>query len=322
MKWDENLAGTGIPEGIKLEEIQCPLAPEAKDDTVMITRDYTHGNPGNWRLVRNRKSGMVRTTPRPTLDTMGAFYSQEYPPFHKPERKQQRSKWKEALLSRFDPYWMPEYKPGNMFEIGCATGTFMARMQEKGWKVEGLEPDAFAAEAARSQGFTVHNEQLETVADPKEKYDLIVGWMVLEHLHQPLETLKKMHGWAKPGSKLVVAVPNFASLDARIFGRYWYALHLPCHLFHYTPGTLSRLMQSAGWRVEKVHHQYTLANWFGSLGVWLSETGRSKKLGGWLRALPSRSNRLFSTLMIPVALLFGWLGITGRMTVIATRNDA
>src|SRR3546814_19345766 len=59
--------------------------------------------------------------------------------------------------------------------------------------------------------------------------DLIVGWMVLEHLHQPLAVLRKLRRWIQPDGWLVLSVPDAGSLEFRVFGDRWYALQLPTH---------------------------------------------------------------------------------------------
>ena len=80
---------------------------------------------------------------------------------------------------------------------------------------------------------------------------MVVGWMVLEHLHNPLLALNKLHRWVKPGGWLVISVPNAADLEFNLFKDACYDLHLPNHLFHYSTQTLEMLLVRAGCRTKK-----------------------------------------------------------------------
>ena len=85
-----------------------------------------------------------------------------------------------------------------------------------------------------------------------------VGWMVLEHLHDPVNALRRIRSWARPEAWLCLSVPDANAIEFSLFGRYWYALQVPAHLTHVTPRTLRAVLDSAGWRVEKVLHHRTL----------------------------------------------------------------
>src|SRR3546814_4428524 len=81
------------------------------------------------------------------------------------------------------------------------------------WEVEGIEPSAHAAHQAMEAGYKVRNVSLEAAGDPQLPFDLIVGWMVLEHLHQPLDVLQKLRSWVRPDGWLVLSVPDAGGLE-------------------------------------------------------------------------------------------------------------
>src|SRR5688572_8294680 len=134
-----------------------------------------------------------------------------------------------------------------MLEIGCASGTFLHSMADQGWQVQGWELSERAASVAKSQGFAVHIGNLETAAEQDASYNLIVGWHVLEHLHQPVAVLTKLRQWSKPGGWLALSMPDASSWEFSFFRERWYGLQLPNHLFHYTPRTLNQLLARSGW---------------------------------------------------------------------------
>ena len=81
---------------------------------------------------------------------------------------------------------------------------------------------------------------------PPEGFDVITCFDVFEHLYEPRRVVAKIREWLKPGGIFYVLVPNIDSAEARVFGSYWHGLEMPRHLFHYTPGSLKFLAQSAG----------------------------------------------------------------------------
>jgi len=207
-----------------------------------------------------------------------------------------------------------------MLEIGCASGSFLHGMALKGWDVEGLEFSEKAVHAVRTLGYKIYRNTLETAPDPVRSYDLIVGWMVFEHLHNPVLALQKFHRWIRNGGWLVLSLPNAGSLEFKIFKDRWYALQLPNHLYHYTPVTLQRLFSREGWRIVKIFHQRTLSNLIASGGYWLKEHNIFKKVSDRLVQYPDDARRS-QYLLYPVASMLSFIGETGRMTVWARRSD-
>jgi hypothetical protein len=61
----------------------------------------------------------------------------------------------------------------------------------------------------------------------------------------------------------VVAVPNFASAQARWAGPDWFHLDLPRHLFHFPLPALVRLLERSGFEVRSRHHFSLRQNPFG-----------------------------------------------------------
>jgi len=315
------------PEALVLEEVTCPLGCPLGDDLLLVGGDRIHRLPGEFRLLRCRSCGLGRTSPRPTPAAMTAYYPQEYGP-HLSTRVNPRPtappRWWKTLGKRllaFNTERLPELAPGRLLEIGCASGGFLQRQQEFGWQVAGIEFSPLAVQNARQAGLDVHCSTLEEAPPPAEPFDLVVGWMVLEHLHDPVEGLRRLHAWTRPGGWLVLSLPHVTPAHFHLFGACWYGLQLPTHLFHFTPATLRALLSREGWRVEKVFHHRLLSCLLGSLGHRLAAAGRQGAITRWLEGFPDRATRLH-LLFYPLAWLLAACGQTGRMTVWARRSDA
>ncbi len=310
---------------VALEDLGCPLDCPRSDETILTGRDLINGLPGTFTIVRCRTCGLMRTNPRPTPGSMGFFYPDDYGPYlgtqvhtTAPRRKLFASLRKVARkLFEFNTTRLPKLPAGRMLEVGCASGTFLHQMAAKGWQVEGIEFSPKAAAAARALGYPVHAGSLETAPAPAEPFDLIVGWMVLEHLHDPVLALKKLNAWMKPGGWLVLSVPNAGAFEAKVFRDSWYALHLPNHLYHYSKKTVRLVLSAAGWELEKIHFQRVLFDPIASFGNVLRKTGMSR-LGTRLTTFPEQPGYWIYALY-PAAVVAAALGQTGRMTIWARK---
>jgi SAM-dependent methyltransferase len=312
---------------VKLEDNPCPLCRE-KDDVLLFTgRDRLHDLPGEFNVVRCRQCGLVRTSPRPTLDTIAFYYPDNYGPYlgtkiqKEKVGSQNQALWKQLVrkVFQFNNARLPVLKPGKLLEIGCASGAFLHQMALEGWNVAGIELSDHAGSNASAGGYSIHIGPLEEAPDLQEELDLVVGWMVLEHLHNPVYALKRLYKWTRPGGWLILSLPNAASYEFRLFKDCWFDLHLPNHLFHFTPTTIRKVLNSEGWRLIKIHHQRVLYNLFPSIGYSLSDAGLRNRLTGKLIQFPNSANRIHY-LLYPIAYILACLGQTGRMTVWARKT--
>ena len=318
-------------EDVCLESRPCPLGCPPDDEAVLTGRDRLHDLPGNFRVVRCRTCGLMRTDPRPSPDTMGFYYPDHYGPYvdtrisiTRGENlwqrwKQQGRRWAQSLTDmRMES--LPPLSSGRMLEIGCASGSFLHRMAMKGWQVEGIEFSATAATAARAQGYRVHLGAVETAPAPAQSVDLIVGWMLLEHLHEPVVALRKLHSWTRSGGWLAISVPNAASFALPFFDNAWFALHLPNHLYHYTPQTLAKVLDRGGWCIERVFYQRDIADVVASCGYVLKDRKLCLSVADRLTRFPDRSG-VARAMVFPLGFALAALERTGAFTVWARKKD-
>jgi 2-polyprenyl-3-methyl-5-hydroxy-6-metoxy-1,4-benzoquinol methylase len=151
---------------------------------------------------------------------------------------------------------------GVILDVGCGTGAFLNNMQQAGWQITGLEPDANAIKTANSLYKIAPKSPEELFLLPSNSFDAITMWHVLEHVHDLNGYFKRFFELLNPGGYLIIAVPNPESQDAQTFGAEWAAWDVPRHLYHFTPGTMKRL-------AEKYHFEWkgTQPMWFDALYV-------------------------------------------------------
>jgi SAM-dependent methyltransferase len=177
---------------------------------------------------------------------------------------------------------------GDLLDIGAGTGAFAATMQSAGWRVTALEPDATARDnAARKYGLTLRSAN-DIYTLPKQQFDLITLWHVLEHVHDLHGYFKRFQELLKEDGVLVIAVPNYTSKDAAFYKQYWAAWDVPRHLYHFSPAGMRKLGEQYGFTVSSIHPM-----WFDAFYVsMLSETyqhGKGNLPGAFVTGLRSNT---------------------------------
>lgn len=150
-----------------------------------------------------------------------------------------------------------------LLDVGCGGGALLARMRSRGWEVEGIDIDEAALGVARAAGVPVTSATLEELAEenPLRRFDVITLDHVLEHLHDPVASLREARRLLRPGGILWLATPNLAALGHRTFGRSWMPLDPPRHLVLFSPGALARALAAAGFARPVIQPAARSANW-------------------------------------------------------------
>jgi hypothetical protein len=103
---------------------------------------------------------------------------------------------------------------------------------------------------------------LEEAAE-RGHYRCITLWHVLEHVPDPARHLAELRSMLSDDGVLMIAVPDFGGLQARLFGRHWLHLDVPRHLHHFTRRGLMHLLRRAGFETVQVANQELEYDWFG-----------------------------------------------------------
>jgi SAM-dependent methyltransferase len=181
-------------------------------------------------------------------------------------------------------------------------------MDRQGWRVLGVDISPSAvARVRRELGLPV---VLGTLPHPRLKaasFDLVSMWQSLEHVHDPRTVLEEAYRLLVPGGQLLIAAPNIDGLPFSWFGPAWNGLDLPRHLVHFTPATLHRMVERAGFHVRSsrmVRHSRWLRDSArierrgGAGGSWLRNWMRLKqisRLAAWYAAIARRSDCMLVT---------------------------
>ena len=143
-----------------------------------------------------------------------------------------------------------------ILDIGCGNGSFLEYARGRGWNIAGV--DIKLSPDAHELGCPLWEGRLEDIDFGDSRFDVIRLNHVLEHTQDPLYELEICRGLLKPGGVLFVSVPNITGLSSKLKSlqsrfklkshrwRHYAAMH---HLFFFSPVTLKKLFEKAGFKV-------------------------------------------------------------------------
>ncbi len=194
---------------------------------------------GDWTYLRCRDCGHVFLTPCPTPGALASYYSHSY--------------WysEEALAVSVHRRYLKlvdQFAPAgstgalSVLEHGANTGPLLAALRERGWQCAGTElGDRFRA-TARARGLDVRASLADWAG---ARFDLVVAFHVLEHLHQPIAELRTLLSMLRPTGVLLLKTPNASCIPARVFPAEWEWTSPPAHLHLFTPVSLQMAIEQA-----------------------------------------------------------------------------
>jgi hypothetical protein len=113
---------------------------------------------------------------------------------------------------------------------------------------------------------------------------------VIEHLDNPLGTLRAINRVLKPNGHFALETPRYDSLMFKLLGRRERSINCIGHIYFFTAGTLKDLYEAAGFRLVEWHcvgRSLTLDRLAWNLGV----MSKSQRFQRWLDRI-SRGLRL------------------------------
>jgi len=148
--------------------------------------------------------------------------------------------------------------PYRLLDVGGATGVFAYLFQDAMWQTAVVDPSGAGAFIECDYGipYTAAAFAPELFA---QRFELIALVFVLEHLRRPHDLLDAAAATLAADGLLYIEVPDAAAFgrkpaDDDIFNS--------CHLWMFTPATVTRLLDQAGFEVCSLQRMQTLRGHF------------------------------------------------------------
>ena len=221
----------------------CPLCSHSGTREWLNAPDRLHGRREQYQLVRCPSCSLVWLCRPPKPSEMHLHYTDAYDKLISVAGNDP-ARWGFRLdaIARFK-------QSGALLDLGCSAGSFLESMHGDSWRLFGIEMSAKAARTAEARsGAQVFVGDILDAQFPRESFDVVTCFDVLEHVYEPRRVMQRIAEWLKPGGIFYVLVPNIDSAEARVFRSYWHGLELPRHLFHFSPDSLRFLAESVRLR--------------------------------------------------------------------------
>lgn len=187
-------------------------------------------------------------------------------------------------------------RPASVLDLGCGEGTLLLQIREalgSGVRLAGVDlSEGQIAENRRSHPeveWIAGNIEDESLVLERQ-YEAIVATEVIEHLADPGAFLRAARRFAAPGASLVLTTQS---------GRMSETERRVGHFRHFTREEMTRLLESAGWQVERVWNAgfpfHNLSKWAANLSPEQTMRGFGTKPYGWgQRAVAATLRGLFT----------------------------
>jgi len=239
-----------------MQEINlCPICESKSFTTFLELKDHSVSQE-KFTIIQCDTCGFKITSPRPLENILPRYYKSEDYISHSDTQKglinflYQKVKnitlyQKEKMISGFNT-------SNRLLDIGCGTGDFIKYVSLKNWDVIGLEPDKGARSLAESKlpGRVFRTDNLFELSH--QSFGIITMWHVLEHVSELNKYMAQINLILEKDGRLIIALPNPESADAKHYKKYWAAYDVPRHLYHFSKKNISELASNNGFRLETI----------------------------------------------------------------------
>ena len=229
-----------------MDHVSCPVCDCNKSNLI--------GTKYNFKLVSCKSCSFTFINPRPSPDSMEFYYANsKASAFFQTNiiGPTEHIRINKIVKPRLDYLNDAFPKKGKWLDIGCSTATLLSEGIKSGWDGVGLDFEQTAIDLASKKGVPMLTKPIEVIK-PKNEFDLITMFEVLEHLSNPKENLEACYNANKVGGSIVITVPNIDGFEFETLGMAHTNICPPSHLNHFSPSTLPKLLYDVGYSVDIV----------------------------------------------------------------------
>lgn len=308
--------------------VSCNFCGEKRSNLLLINNDHTTKKNIFFKIVGCKKCGLVYINPRPS--NIEKYYSDNYEPYNPKKRDIYFSFYRALIKSYYKKeksltdllksflcrifYSQSTDKCGRVLDIGCGSGGYLGVLNESGWEVYGIDFSKQVVEFAKeSRGLkNVKLGNAEKLEFPDNFFDLVTMNHLIEHLSNPKKALVEAKRVLRKGGILVITTPNFSSFNAKIFGKNWFPLETPRHLFLFETLTLKKMVEGIkGLKIIRIKHDYSAYCLGKSIGYFLGN-----------QPLINRYLMTIKIIFWPYTILLSLFGRSDIMTFYIKKNES
>lgn len=222
------------------ENKPCRLCGGKSQQTIL--HEITTGFNDRFVLNQCDNCALVTTYPMPTDKMLQYYYDRDY--WQSGQLKNSTlldTLYRLRMAQIVSAILRNTTRDSKILDWGCGDGSFIRLLSRFGLHCFGID-----AYRENQNDPLITSTTIEEADFPGGYFDIITCFHVLEHLADPLTSVKHALMLLKTGGLLIIEVPNLDSVGYKFFKRRWQPLEIPTHLNHFTPVTLRKVFESAG----------------------------------------------------------------------------
>lgn len=231
----------------------CPLCNGSRAKVLFSSK--THFS--EFHLVQCEICGLARTFPLPNDESLrfhdiSTYYGKGVNKFI-PVLQKVRDELARLRAGYYLSFIPDSIQTPKILDVGCAEGRLLKSFLKYGCQCWGIEHSSYPIERFLDSDRIVYLQgDLHAINLPEGSFDLIFLWHVLEHMDNPQLIMSRLHKLLAPKGAIIVAVPNFSSIEARSFKQFWFHLDIPWHKYHFNDKSIGYLITKNRLRVIRM----------------------------------------------------------------------
>lgn len=256
-----------------MKYIPCAICGSTSSNTLLTSYDkYLRVDKTKFTLVRCADCGLVYLNPQPTMEELAKYYPPHYPSYLTNYNVLEHNRLLEFLKGIKRLFFSPppsstssaNETPSDtsrlrILDFGCGSGRSLLQMRlaHPLWELHGFDISTNQEIKSIGHDISIILDTPDAIDShfENESFDRIYLNNVLEHVNDPVATLRMLATLLKQEGEMIIEVPNIDSIKFKIFRSNFFPLEIPRHLYHFSPSTLSKLCAKCGLstiEVEKI----------------------------------------------------------------------
>lgn len=236
----------------RMENKKCTICGNLGFEIKFELKDYFFTNE-DFVIIQCKSCGFMITDGITDYKDLGKYYNTSKYLSHEKKEKSIVSLVynlvKRYSISRKFLLISKESNGKKILEIGCGTGDLLAAFKDKKWDTIGVEPsDSASSYAKEKHGLKIYDKASEV---KETDFDVVMLWHVLEHIENLQDIISLIKTKVKKSGRIIIALPNPDSYDAKYYKKYWAGWDVPRHLFHFKQTNIKQLLQANGIEIYK-----------------------------------------------------------------------
>lgn len=321
------LSCSDIKKKFLFEEISCDFCGKNQYQKIFSLKDTLTEYDENINIVKCLYCSLVYINPRPAESSLSSFYPANFLSYQFVKAESVnfwnfRSRAVNFIIDNISKQRISFLKKKldltknlKLSDFGCGKGFFLKRLKSiSNFTVSGFDFDKETVDYCTEQGLNVRQQTVNSI-NSTASFDIVTMWHFLEHTLSPLEAIRKVRDVLAPNGIVIIIVPNWNSLENKLFGKNSFLLDPPRHLYQFSEQTLCSALVREGFEIKHSDCCSGEGGWLGSI-EWTFFKG--KLFRNFRKSVFSII--LLSVLVLPIDILTSWTKRGSILRIVAKKK--